>query len=336
MKVLYTHIIFYLVLPFIYADAENTFIYKNITDSIRKLESSGLKTSDVLELITKIFVNAYPDCKEQLEKLEPKTVKVTISKYPFIIDNIGKGLNDLGDEIECLNAFSETLYVIVEMNISNLINENEKKLKNFLNLTKFSLGACITELCQRPLTVFIDTFLNFQNVSGNTTLFKDDTNDENNEKERYFSETTMHAIFWSLAGYIIIKILCGIYRLLFYPKGYNTETLVILNEKKKEKGNDEDNEKIINDEMSYNEKSHYLLFDDEKKEYDPNYDYTTVFPLKLRILRLFDFFNDIILLSKKSNRYFNDNGLEVIIFFRSIVLYLIIFYNTFTSLFQLP
>ena len=333
MKMIYTHIIFYLFLSFIHT--ENSFAFQNITDIKRKLEDSALKTSDVLELVSKIFVNAYPECHKDLENIKPKTVNVSLSKYPFIIDNIGKGLNDLGDEIECLNAFSKTQYVIAIMDIENLINHSEKRLKEFLNLTTFSLGACITENCKDPLKEFIRTFLNFQNAT-ERALF------EGESKVEDYHIILMKIIMWICLIYIIIKLVCGTYRLLFYPKGYNTETLTILNKKIDNKENKENKEiieknenMIINDNID-KDKSEYLILDEEKKEYDPEYDYTTVFPLKLRIVRFFDCFNDVMLFSKKTNRYFNDKGLETIVLLRAIVLYFIIFYNTFTSLFQLP
>ena len=240
MKMIYTYIIFYLFLSFIHT--ENSFVFQNITDIKRKLEESALKTSDVLELVSKIFVNAYPKCHQDLENIKPKTVNVSLSKYPFIIDNIGKGLNDLGDEIECLNAFSETKYVIAIMDIENLINHSEKRLKEFLNLTTFSLGACITKNCKEPLKEFIKTFLNFQNAT------ERDLYEGGNEAEKYHI-ILMDIILVILIAYILIKLVCGTYRLLFYPKGYNTETLTILNKKNdkiENKENKEINEKNEN------------------------------------------------------------------------------------------
>ena len=48
------------------------------------------------------------------------------------------------------------------------------------------------------------------------------------------------------------------------------------------------------------------------------YDNTSDFPLYLRIVRFLDLLNDIMLLTTTRNRYYNDNGLEVINFLRVI------------------
>ena len=67
-----------------------------------------------------------------------------------------------------------------------------------------------------------------------------------------------------------------------------------------------------------------------------SFDLESYYPLYLKVLRFFDIFNDVKLFSTKKNRYFNDNGLESINLCRAIVLYFIIFFSTFRSLFELP
>lgn len=329
---LYIRLLIYLSISFIYANSftfYNETTNKYILEAQRKLEEEGEKIigpNDVLQLAFKIFINIYPDCSADLERIKPKQIQISLSKYPFIIDNIGKGLNDLGDEIECLNSFKGTLYGIATMNITNLINHSENKLKEFLNLTMFSLGACVTDNCIEPLNGFVKTFLNFRNATEGEKLFYKKNGQLNGFTFRFF-------FMWFIFFYIILKIIVGIFRLIAYPKGYDKEAIVIQQKKQNENENDEikHNNEIDNKEelLNNNEES-------DSKEYNPKFDKTYIFPIYFRVIRFFDYFNDIILLSTNRNRYFNDNGLETINFLKTIDLYFIIFFNTFTSLFELP
>ena len=308
----YSHIvIFYLVILSIHS--ENSFVFKNITDIKRKLDETALDLDDVLEILSRLLGNVFPECKEDINTIQPKSVKVSFSKLPFVIDDIGKSQNDLGDEIECRNAFYDTIYAIAELNVDNIINESEEDLTKFLNLTKFALGACLTQNCKEPLKEFIKIFLNLHNDT-KEVLYEDPYAyvEENNYKI---------IIIWIALVYVLFKIVAGVCKLGCFPKGYNEEAFVRINKIKKKDNDDIDDE----------DKNDQLLLDESDEEYD----YSTVL-LKLRILRFFDCFNDIMLLSKKRNRYFNDSGLEIINFVRAIVLYFIIFYNTFTSLIELP
>ena len=332
---LYIPLLIYLSISFIYA--ENSFIFnketanKYILEAKRKLEEEGEKVigpNDVLQLAFRIFINIYPNCSADLERIKPKKIQISLSKYPFIIDNIGKSLNDLGDEIECLNSFKDTLYAIATMNITNLINHSENKLREFLNLTMFSLGACVTDNCLRPLNDFVRTFLNFQNATEGEELFYKKDGQLNQKTFRYY------LIFFILV-YIIIKIGFGIFRLIKLPKGYDKHAILIQQNKQKKNENENDEIKQNNE---IDNKEEVLINNEESnaKEYNPKFDKTYIFPMYFRIVRFFDFFNDIVLLNTNRNRYFNDNGLEVINFLKVIDLYFIIFFNTFTSLFELP
>ena len=334
-----------------------------------KKNNSTEQSADILTLLTKLFINTYQECKVDLERIEPKTIKVTLSKYPFIVDNIGKGLNDLGDEIECRHAYVGTQYVIAEMTIENLINLSEKKLKDFLNISTFNLGACITEGWKEPLREFISIFLNFQNGTTSGILFNETTTHPTISDTNY-----KIIIIYILFVYVVIKLIFGIIRLIFFPKGYNKEAIRRINEKKGDKtnellaDNEENNNEISNDTnndnknniinsignndendlsirsdsrirsdsiVSKNEKI-VSLVDADTKEYNPEYDYSTIFNWDLTIVRFFDCFNDMMLLSDNRNRYFNDKGLETINFCRATVLYFLVFYHTFISLFKLP
>ena len=94
---------------------------------------------------------------------------------------------------------------------------------------------------------------------------------------------------------------------------------------------DEKNERYSLFPQDYKENIDY-----NPKEYSPVFDLSIYFPKYLRIMKFFDFFNDCMLLCTRRNRYYNDNGLEIIIFIRVIALFFYIFATTFNSLLALP
>ena len=69
---------------------------------------------------------------------------------------------------------------------------------------------------------------------------------------------------------------------------------------------------------------------------NPLFDFSEKMPLKVRALRFFDLINDLYYLSSKRNRYYNDSGIEILVFHRAIMIFCLIFSHTFTSLIRLP
>ena len=120
--------------------------------------------------------------------------------------------------------------------------------------------------------------------------------------------------------------------MVFIPKGYNKYALDLLNQKE-DLGSIDEEEKIN---LSKRKESIITFLEGNLYEYNPNYDFSSFLPIKLRILRFFDIFNDIMLLTKKRNRYYNDDGLEIIAFMRFFLLFSLIFTETFNSLISLP
>lgn len=279
-----------------------------------------------INVLIKMLNNSYKDCSDSLKKSIPNdNIKKSLTRYPYIIDHIGKTLNDLGDEIECLNAFNQTTYVIAYIKNNAFVNDDEKKIIKFLNITNFCVGACLPLNCEFP---FQDILRKLMNSSDIEEIFKN--NNQENDKNYY-----LNILIFFFIAYLIIKLIFGIIRLISCPKGYDKYAVKLLKDKGRlpsfEFNNDEKSENDINKEklICFNEDSNI-------SEYNPNFDFTSSFPFYLRIMRFFDLFNDIHFYFSRRNRYFNDNGLESLNFMKAIILYLIIFSNTFNSLLVLP
>ena len=273
----------------------------------------------------------------------------TNNKYPWILDYVGKGLNDLGDETECINSLVDTSFIIIRSK-ANSLDEYEK----FLNTQAYSYGFCINNKCKKTvldnfeiIRQFLDVLFKNHKITNEGNMFElIESNRSKDNKEETNNNTTSYklinlrtedddyiiALMIIFIVYIFIKIIAGILRMIFIPKGYNKYALEIFNQKENLGSIDE--EEQIN--LSKRKESLITFSEGNLFEYDPNYDYSSFLPIKLRILRFFDIFNDIMLLTKKKNRYYNDDGLEIIALMRFVLLFLLIFTETFNTLIELP
>jgi hypothetical protein len=246
-----------------------------------------------------------------------------LTRYPYIVDHIGKTLNDLGDEIECLNAFTKTNYVIAYIKNNSFTNDDDKKVITFFNLSNFCVGACLPLNCTNTFKDILQRLMNSSEI-------EICTDEKKNEENKLIIGLMIFIII-----YLIVKLIFGIIRLICFPKGYDKFAVKLTKDKGRipsfDFNNDENSENDFNKEklISFNE-------DLNIREYNPIFDFTSLFPLYLRIMRFLDLFNDIHFFFSRRNRYFNDNGLESLNFMKAIILYLIIFSNTFNSLIVLP
>jgi hypothetical protein len=146
-----------------------------------------------------------------------------------------------------------------------------------------------------------------------------------------FSGKYKYTIIICFLLYILLKIVVGIFRLIILPKGYDKYVAKSLQEEGKLENIDREEQKAF---LQRNADEELLLTEDI--DYNPFFDLESYFSLKLKIFKFFDFFSDFSILTTKRNRYYNDNGLEVINFLRTIVLYFYIFSNSFTTLIDFP
>jgi hypothetical protein len=126
-------------------------------------ENKKYKEDFYIDLLLKILNNTYKECTDSLmESIPSDNIKQSLTRYPYIIDHVGKSLNDLGDEIECINAFTETNYVIATIKNNSFINDDDIKVVNFFNITNFCVGACLPYNCSNS---FKDILIRLMNSS---------------------------------------------------------------------------------------------------------------------------------------------------------------------------
>ena len=326
-----------LYLSFFFINSKNLFslkgqsILNNIQNHVQILASIKNRNElHYMNIFQNIIKSYFKECSEDLEELDPSKFNMSlVTKYPALINQIGLTVNDIEDEIECVNSLDKTFFMIATVNVDSFTNKDDVILLKFLDYHELVVSACATEKCRVPLIRLLKLFAGFNNNgevkepnSENSRVYPENKE----EKEEYKkSDTVFNRIGISYIIYILIKFMVGITRLIYIPKGYENCGNRILEEKDKEKGEKKEIPEGIN-----------MVDNEYPGDYNPKLDRSSEFPLWLRIMKFFDIFNDFSFLSKRRNKYFNDNGLEIINLLRVIVLYLYIFSTTFTSLLAFP
>ena len=342
---------FFLFFSIAFANIQSSYLSSIKSLSIDMMKNN-LKTNDTgdnnvkfQDIISSLFDTFYSNCSKELEQLNPNDTKInkrySKTKYPFLIDYIGKTLNDLADEIECQNSFDNNVYyAIVVIQVKNFINSVDFQLMKFLNLTHFCVGGCVTKNCFYPLRQLLDvvgTINNNLDTSSNNIYIKNTSNEKfiyfgvnesTFEKEDYSKYPINYtnykvAISWIILFYFILKIGVGIFRLIYIPKGYERQAIKYI------KSQNIENLSLIQHNNQEGRTSNL-------GEYDPNFDFSSKYPLSFKIIHMFDFFDDVMFLSTVKNKYYNDKGLESINFVRFCVLLFYVFFNTFNSLLLFP
>ena len=311
-------------------------------------------------LVTKIFEKLEPECFADIsssmdgeEKAKPEKEK----NYSWLFDYMGKGFNDIGDECECRFAMkSNTTYLLLYLHNLNLtaLLDADLALINYLEIKNYTYGLCIMTSCADAVVKYAKIlleFINFINTNKNATKdivsFIVSNNDKLNSSfdnstiinvDQIKNEKTKigkQVLLWLLLGLATVKLIGGFIRVFSLPKGYDKYIAEKLNKEEKLKVGKGDIEEKSNF-LSKNKFNEPVDSESMTKDYNPLFDFSEKMPMKVRALRFFDLINDLYYLSSKRNRYYNDSGIEILVFNRAIIIFCLIFSHTFTSLIKLP
>lgn len=260
-------------------------------------------------------------------------------KYPKLIISNGKGVDDIGNEIECngTNLFAEYLLLYIET--SNKVIKTDDGLSDYLNRSYLYFGFCIPTSCSN-ITNDLLTKMNLTNIS----IFNQ-YNDlkiiiYNRKKVDENVKLTPDIIFWFFIGCLIIKLLSGIIIKFKYPKGYEIHGILLYNQKRESEKNsiitDENEEDFLknkdNDKIDDNKLEDINI----KGRYNPEFDYETLYPMYFRFIKFLDLFNNIKIYIQKRNRYFNENDIDLLSSIKAIILGYHILTLTIQVLIRLP
>ena len=312
---------------------EKVALKRTLTEKNKVLENFD----NYINLIFSVFKALDNECYEDLSIEFNKGAQQSIEnnkEFPWILDYFGKGLNDLGDEIECKKSLKNTTFIISKINTLAFVYPNDTNLMNFLEIENFTLGVCIMKSCEESFKYYFGKILkivDYLAINNNRTSSKPNANIIDFLSDPHIPKKDCYVIIIILFVFLGMKLIVGIVRLIIIPKGYDKYVAGLLQEQGKFEDIDLDEKKSFFEKNNNNE----LLFNEEMDNYS-FFDLGSYFPMKLRIFKFFDFFSDFTLLTTKRNRYFNDNGLETIIFMKAIVIFFLTFYCTFYALVSLP
>ena len=319
--------------------------------------SNDTESKQIMNLVLDIFEKLEEDCYPELASFfgyEERNKNERDKKYPWIGDYIGQGINDVGDEIECLYSIKEnTTFIMInfyDMNLTNILMV-DRPLINFLGKRNFTLGFCIMHKCSEAFRKYLTILAEFINYINNNDTSKEnlvsyiESNKVDKGKDNVFNnddlETYRVKMFFVFLFFILfaIKLLGGAIRIIMIPKGYDKYIAEKMNQLKKLNTNDESKSDSSGEKSKLSSKNKFnesFIEESSSKDYNPLFDFSEKMPRWVRILRFFDIINDFKYLSSKRNRYYNDSGIEILIFNRALVIFFLIFSNTFSALIALP
>ena len=259
-----------------------------------------------------------------------------INKYPKLIISNGKGVDDIGNEIECTetNLFAEYLLVYIETE-DNII-KTDKGLSNYLDRNFLYLGFCLPKNCLN-LTKRIFDNMNKTSISiFNKYKIKDIKIFSNKDIEKKVTSTIIFYFFIICLG---IKLLAGILIKFFFPKGYEYYGIFLYNRKRQLESKineDEIDEDLLKNKVNEENDNKKLEYINIRGRYNPEFDYEDLYPMYFRFIKFLDLFNNIKIYMLKRNRYFNDNDIDILCSLKAIILGYHILTTTIQVLIRLP
>lgn len=302
----------------------------------------------ILNYTNVIKANRSKDVINCISSLGDKTEDIT--NYLGMIAFSGKGVSDLGLEEECLrNNYTYNLLTYDYINGSYVTFSDQTKAFLFLQQNTFYTGICLPNICSRVLNfIFNETLddifykylkenLNIQNAKiydiGKGNVFRPEpyeTYEEDggynynktlNEKKKYdLFNILKKIVYWILFIQFVVSLAIHI----FYKPYIKTKELrneIDDNDSSCEPEEDNENKPIFNAENETKEKEEEKSILQGLGEFIYNY---------------ISMFNNIKILLKKKNLYYNSNNLEIISFLRIFCMILITFINNFEVLIKIP
>ena len=238
-------------------------------------------------------------------------------------------------------------------NATEMTNEEDNKFYSFFDQPCFYVGICLPYNCSNILDKITNntdfrSYIYENLFVSNFTLFNGKEVFDGYEKELKLPGMV---IKWTFYAIFILKFFFGVFRIIFFNKGY--ERYIKKNNKKndsiefdldtdKEKINNEENKNEIEENSNSlssdktkssksnkkdteyeNEYFKYIFGISTKEEDDlfsPFYDNEKDLPIKIKIYKVLDLFDNIKLLISVSNKYYNSCCIKRIYFIKMLVI----------------
>ena len=278
------------------------------------------------------------------------------------IDGSGKSLNDFGNEFICdYNIRRNVTYITVHFYLGSdyFITDKEK----FFNQRYFYVGVCFPRKCLNATKVLIkhNKILNITSQVG-LSNFKLYANEDVVEMSNKISGIYSAIIFI----YIILnslKIIIGIFRVIFINKGYEwlyaekfkteikdsdtkshssdgtnsvNESLGGSSNKDISFSSQKSSSKFISRQSSYNIDINENIVSEGENLFNPISDNEKNFPGFLKIMKMLDLFDNIKILATHSNKYYTSQRIKSLYILRFFLMLMIIVHQFMYTQIYLP
>ena len=290
----------------------------------------------------------YEDCIKDIEKLRSDDKKSILRKNTKIVSSMGKGMDDIGDELECRKSNANTEYIFIKYYLDHY---NDEKQYPLYNLTKYIernysfFGLCIPKNCEGLIN---DLRINktIKAITKNETYFSY-IEELRRKLKIYLPSDIKHyklddSIFWFFIAILGLKTIVGIYAKIKYPKGYSYHGFDLYLKRPENIGNINANEEEENEKDKLIEEGLINkdgLKNEEKNlggDYNPIYDFEPFYPLYLRFIKYIDIFNNFFIFSRKRDRYYNEKGISIICSLKAVILYAHIYSEAIRVFIKMP
>ena len=294
--------------------------------------------------------------KEEVETCFFDGILENIQKQSLLdiyIDGSGKSLNDFGNEYVCdYNVRRNVSYLTLHFHVAKGVYLSDKE--EFFGQDYFYIGLCLPRKCmnatkfliQEPKVLKICQEVGLSNFK---LYVNEDVVAESGKLSKFYSVLIGVYIFFNL-----FKILLGILRVIFLNKGYigyvsdregktDEEKKTTTNTKKGgEEGNLEDAttddiksemsnkdvsflsqktaDKYLDQSFAYNNDINEIIISEGENLYNPIDDKEKKLPNYLKVLKIFDFFDNLRILSNNSNRYYNSKSIKSLYIIRFLLM----------------
>ena len=299
---------------------------------------------------------------------------LNIDLLNIYIDGSGKAANDFGNEFVCnYNIRRNVSYFTLHFFLGT--EDFKKDKEEFFEQEYFYIGLCLPRKCidAAKFLIINEKVVNITHQVGlsNFKLYvNEDVVEQAGNLDEFYS--IVIGIYIALN---ILKLLIGILRVIFINKGYegyyaelerklgkqsNTFSLGIgdpneINLKNSYNSSDSSTSSEIVRKTSYNSSSSKnlensnanasLIYDSEISEniisegdnlYNPFSDKEKEFHTPIKVMKIFDLFDNLKILSTHSNKYYNSNRINSLYFIRFLLMIMSIIYQIMNTQVDLP
>ena len=286
----------------------------------------------------------YNECYSQIEDIT-NFENYYFKKNTKLLNSLGKGMDDVGDELECRKSNANEDYIFIKYSLKNYSSTNEtdkspiSSLSQYLERKYSFIGICFPKKCD----LLVKDIQNKNNFNG--TVIE-------NAREKVLNivkpsdaknNKVINAIFVLFFIFFIVKIIIGIISKYKYPKGYSYHGFDLYLKLPENIGNiDVDEEELNENDKLISEKlinKSGINKNDEKTlggEYNPIYDFEPFYPMYFRLIKYLDIFNNFFTISRKRDRYFNEHNLGIISSLKAVILFGHIYSEAIKVFIQMP